>query len=269
MDANYELNEEGDSSMVATYNGKTITADDLFTSAMNKNAALYSIYASQLAVVMDRHYADVYCYGMDECETDIAKSNSEKLADHAVALQELKTSFEASYYTYYYTFDEYIYLAYGAKSEADMITRYYMKSTLQPYVIYDELVKNDWDIVANTLYDQITEYYDNYFSLDIEYLLIYLDRDESGTPDDYTDFLADLISEYIKAKRDDATWGRFKQYGFQIVTDNLGIISYLTTKDDYEPALVEGFSAAYQEYLLEENVEKNAIYYSKLVESSD
>lgn len=300
MDANYELNEEGDSSMVATYNGKTITADDLFTSAMNKNAALYSIYASQLAVVMDRHYADVYCYGMDECETDIAKSNSEKLAEHAVALQELKTSFEASYYTYYYTFDEYIYLAYGAKSEADMISRYYMKSTLQPYVIYDELVDNDWDIVANTLYDQITEYYDNYFSLDIEYLLIYLDRDESGTPDNYTDFIADLtdeashqamvddfegairsylsdeemtyddlISEYVKAKRDDATWGRFKQYGFQIVTDNLGVISYLTTKDAYEPALVEGFSAAYQEYLLEDNVEKDAIYYSELVESSD
>lgn len=299
VDTEFESNPEGDDLMVATFDGGTITADDLLTFALNKNGSLYVLYASQLAYVMDRYYEQVYCFGQEECELDLSKSDSTKLTDHAKTLAELKTSFESSYYVYYYTFEEYIYLAYGAKSEADMIGKYYVKSTLQPYVIYSEIIKDNWALLSDYLYDLISDYYDNYFSIKVEYLMIYVDRDESGTPDDYEEFLASLtdqaaydtlvgqfetairdylavegntyaslISTYNKARRDDATWGAFKQYGFYLVTENLKELTYLTTVDVYEEALVDGFAAAYQEYSLEANKTKSSHYYSDLVETS-
>ncbi|PKL00577.1 MAG: hypothetical protein CVV56_05515 [Tenericutes bacterium HGW-Tenericutes-1] len=299
VDTEFESNPAGDDLMVATFDGGTITADDLLTFALNKNGSLYILYASQLAYVMDRYYQEVYCFGETTCEFDLSKSDSTKLTDHAKTLAELKTSFESSYYVYYYTFEEYIYLAYGAKSEADMIGKYYVKSTLQPYVIYSEIIKNNWELLSDYLYDLITDYYDNYFSIKVEYLMIYVDRDESGTPDDYEEFIAELtdqaaydtlvgqfettirdylaidgntyatlISAYNKARRDDATWGQFKQYGFYLVTENLKELTYLTTVDVYEEALVDGFAAAYQEYSLEANKTKSSHYYSELVETS-
>lgn len=299
VDTEFESNPEGDDLMVATFDGGTITADDLLTFALNKNGSLYVLYASQLAYVMDRYYEQVYCFGQETCEFDLSKSDSTKLTDHAKTLAELKTSFESSYYVYYYTFDEYIYLAYGAKSEADMIGKYYVKSTLQPYVIYSEIMKDNWALLSDYLYDLISDYYDNYFSIKVEYLMIFVDRDESGTPDDYEEFIASLtdqvaydalvsqfetairdylaidgntyaklISAYNKARRDDATWGQFKQFGFYLVTENLKELTYLTTVDVYEEALVDGFASAYQEYSLEANKSKSSHYYSELVETS-
>ena len=300
IDVEFEINVDGHQTNVATYGDEIITADELLTFALNKNGALYVLYASQMAVVMDRHFADVYCVGDEVCETILTENDSEKLTEHAATLAELKASFEASYYVYYYTFEEYIYLAYGAKSEEDMIGKYYVKSTLQPYVIYDELKSDDWALLADYLYDLISDYYDNYFSLKVEYLKIYIDRDEDGTADDYEEFLADLvdvpaytallegfesairtylatsgntyatlISTYNKAKRNDAIWGAFKQFGFCIMTDDLDELTYLTTVDVYEDSLVEGFTAAYTEYQLEANASKSSHYYSELVQSGE
>ncbi len=300
VDTTFESSPDGDALMVATYDGGTITADDLLTFAINKNGSLYILYASQLAYVMDRYYEQVYCFGQSTCEFNLSKSNSTKLTEHAKTLAELKTSFESSYYVYYYTFEEYIYLAYGAKTEAEMIGKYYVKSSLQPYVIYSEIIKNNWELLSDYLYDLISDYYDNYFSIKVEYLMIYIDRDESGTPDDYTEFLADLvdqveydalvesfetairdylaidgntyatlISTYNKAKRDDLVWGAYKQYGFNLVTENLKELTYLTTVDKYEEDLVNGFAAAYQEYSLEANKTKSSHYYSELVQATD
>jgi pentatricopeptide repeat protein len=130
--------------------------------------------------------------------------------------------------------------------------------------------------------------------------MISVDRDENGAPDDYEDFLAELvdvdaynvlladfeteirdyldadvantyttlISTYNKAKRTDETWGRFKQFGFYLSTKDLGVLTYLTSVDTYEEELVSGFTAAYLEYQLPENLEKASLYYSELVAGS-
>jgi hypothetical protein len=300
IDTTYELNEIGDERLVASFDGHSITADELLTFALNKNGALYVLYAAQMAVVMDRHFADVYCVGQTTCQFDLSKNSSTKLTDHATTLAQLKKSFEASYYIYYYTFEEYIYLAYGAKSEQEMIGKYYVKSTLQPYVIYDEITKNNWTLLADYLYDLISDYYDNYFSLKVEYLKIYVDRDENGAADNYDDFLnalvdttahetllagfetairtyletstntyTSLISAYNKAKRDDATWGLYKQYGFHLMTENLNELTYLTTVNKFQDSLIEGFANAYDEYRLEANVAKASHYYSQLVQAKE
>ncbi|MDP3130612.1 MAG: hypothetical protein Q8N15_04670, partial [Bacillota bacterium] len=260
----YELDEDGNASIVAIFDEEEITADELLAFAMNKNGGLYSLYAAQFAFVFDMHFADVYCTVDETCDTDLETNDSEKLAEHEETLATLKTNFEQSSYASLYTFAEYLYLAYGAKSEADMINKFYIKSTLQPYAVYDRIIANDWDLLRTYLYDLVQDYYDNYFSLDVQTLQIYVDRDEDGVADDYEKFVlgladeatynlllsdfeaniraymdeddtrtfANLISAYNKAKRTDATWGEFKGYGFMLATKNLSAsasLTYLTT----------------------------------------
>ncbi|MBU1145049.1 MAG: hypothetical protein KJ971_04245 [Firmicutes bacterium] len=305
VDVDYITNKAGHLTQVASFGDEyTITADELLTFALNKNAALYALYAAQVAVVMDAYFSEVYCTDTSVvCNYDLSENESAKVVEHRATLEELRTSFEESYYVYYYTFDEYIYLAYGAKTETEMIEKYYVKSTLQPYLIYDELQKDDWWLLTDYLYDLIQDYYDNYFSLNVEHLLIFVDRDENGSPDDYQEFLlgltdqvaydallsdfhdtiqtyldasedntfASLISTYNKAKRTDPIWGIFKSYGFNLLTENLSAsesLNYLNSVDTYETPFVDGLISAYNTYNLTENKTKTFMYVDDLIQTT-
>lgn len=303
VDAEYEMDEEGHATSVATYDDVTITADDLLTYALNQNAPLYLLYASQLKALQAAHYADVYCTDPSACETDFTKNPSLRLAGHQTALASIKTQFEESYYSYYYTFEEYIYLAFGATSEADMIERYYIRSTLQPLMIYDLLTKNDWELFEDYFLDYIAYYEENYLNVYVNHLLLYIDRDENGSPDNYTEFQDDLedpvayqelvgdfqaailayldedssrtfsslISAYNRAKRSDATWGIFKNYGFMLMTENLSsqsALSFKSVKSSFDPLFVDGLVLAYQSYRQAENVEESQYLYDTFIDSS-
>jgi len=297
-DNDFVLNEEGDASIVASYDDVNITADELFTYAMNVNAPMYVIYASQAKAAIAAHYADVYCLNDEVCEYDVTKNKSEKMLEHYDDLASLEIQFDASYYASYYTFDEYLYLAYGVRSRTEMISDYYVISTLQPLFIYDQITKDNYDIL-NYLMELAQPYYDNYFSLNVDHLLIYVDRDENGTPDDYNDFYAGLedqaaydlmlesfdtairnyldvedntfdtlITEYNKASRADAVWGEFKLYGFNIITESLGEVTYLDSVGVYEDSFVDSLIAIYQQYKTEAYENEDYIYYDSLIESS-
>lgn len=304
IDASYVLNEEGDEAIVASFADTTITADQLFISAMATNGGIYALYAAQMIVAMDQYFAQVYCEeDQVNCSYNLDENTSAKLAADKASLEELRASFEASYYVYYYTFEEYMYLAYGAKTETEMLLKYYVKSTLQPYLVYDEIKKNDWELLTGYLYNLIQDYYDNYFSLNVQHLLIYVDHNEDGTQDNYADFVAGLddqaqydqllsdfvsairtylgasttntfatlIDTYNKAKRTDPIWGQFKNYGFYLMTENLSStasLTYLTTVDTYETPFVEGLVATYEQYNEAANIDKASIYYDNTVETS-
>ncbi len=302
VDPTYEEHEEGHVEYVATYDDVIITADDLLTYALNVNAPLYLIYSSQLKSVMAAHYEDVYCRDTESCEYDYTENESVKMLEHVADFDSLRQQFEESMYSDYYTFEDYLYLAYGVKNVEEMIRNYYVKGTLQPLYIFDMIHENDYAIL-NTLLDLMQPYYDNYFSLDVKHLLIYLDRNEDGQPDNWEDFyqelddttvfdtkisnfetairdyLADdednnfstLITEYKAAKRDDTTWGEFKRYGLFIMTENLSSsvsLSYSGSINTYEDSFVDALIDLYQEYNLEANLEEDYLYMDSLVETS-
>jgi len=185
-----------------------------------------------------------------------------------------------------------------------MIEKYYIKSSLQPYAVYDRIVADDWAILTDYLYGLVQEYYANYYSLDVQVLQIFVDRDENGVADDYEEFVAgladpdaydtllagfeaairaymdadesrtysNLISAYNKAKRTDATWGSYKQFGLMLATTDLSSsesVTYLNSLDVYNQNIIDGLIAAYAEYRLPENESKSSIYYSELVDSAD
>ncbi len=300
VNAEYVNDTEGHESIVAIYDDVEITADELFYYAMNLNGALYTIYTAQLKELIENYFADVYCDPDEECQMDYSYNTSEKMEAHRADMETMKTEFESSYYSYYYSFEEYIYLAYGATSESDLLERYYVQSSLQPHMIYNELKSDDWYLLREYLYDRIDELYDNYFSLDVTHLLIYIDRDENGTPDDYDEFLAtitdmvayeamldrftdqvyaymeentfsELVTTYAKAKHTDPVWGEFKDYGFYLMTEDLSSsasLTYASTKDTYDPQFVIGLQDAYQEFLLDEHDSDSTLLYDQPIATS-
>ena len=298
VNSDYELNEEGHESIVAVYDDKEITADQLFTTAMNINAALYTIYASQTKAVIASHYADLYCTEGEDCITDVLENDSEAMAAHKADMESAKTEFESGYYASYYTYDQYLYLAYGVKSQAQLLSSYYVKSTLQPFFIYDKIIEDNYAALAR-LVELMQPYYDNYFSLDVQHILIFVDMDEDGSPDDYDKFRADLEDpdayntklanfelairaylaendnnmallqeEYASARRDDATWGQYISYGFYLIYENLGNLNYTDSISTYEESFVDGLVELYQTYDTEPNKNKEYMMASTLVNSS-
>jgi hypothetical protein len=303
IDTDFEIDEEGSQTLVASYDDKTISADEFFSYAMNRNAGMYLIHTAQIKALMNAHYETVYCLDTATCEYDYEKNESAKMVEHVNAYETMKTQFEGSMYASYYTFEDYLYLAYGVKNMEEMINSYYIKSTLQPLYIFDMVKANDYEVL-NSLLDMMQPYYDNYYSLKVNHLLIYVDRNEDGSPDKYEDFyeeldaeaklahdakleafelairtylededntFSSLVSEYKQALRTDESWGEFKAYGLYILTENLSTSSSLTYANSinkYEDSFVERLIELYQLYKLEENSDEAYLLDSTLLETS-
>ncbi|MFA5007170.1 MAG: immunoglobulin-like domain-containing protein [Candidatus Izemoplasmatales bacterium] len=237
--------------------GLEITADDLFEYALTKNTALYVLYASQYKELLyspffeeafgtqrnlDRNKSD----RMQEMFASVKNSK-----DYYAYLQQLYASYGIDFT--YASFSEYAYQQYGTKTELELL-QYFVQGELQPYLIAETI--ENYDLVE-LLYPTVLEFYQNFFSLDVSHLIILLDFDEDGTPDDYyayidaldetgvdeyetklagfeaaiTEYLDDedhdfasLVTAYRAAAYDDETWGTFKQFGFRIMTEDLNVV---------------------------------------------
>ncbi|MDD4184970.1 MAG: hypothetical protein PHI01_06120, partial [Candidatus Izemoplasmatales bacterium] len=79
-----------------------------------------------------------------------------------------------------------------------------------------------------------------------------------------------LITAYNRAKRNDETWGDFKNYGFYLMKEDLSSsesLTYANSKDVYAQPFVEGMIAAYQEYQLEANIDEAKLLYETYIET--
>ncbi len=291
----------GSKTLIASYDDKDITTDEFLTEALNNNAAMYLINAVSTKALINAHYEDVYCLDTAGCSYNYEINESAKMIEHREAYEQMESQFSESMYSTFYTFEEYLYLAYGVTNKEELFREYYLKQTLQPLFIFDQIMSNDYEVL-NEVLDLMTPYYENYFSLDASHLLIYLDRDENGMPDEYFDFYEDLedtlefdniisafeveirnyladednsfstlVDEYKQATRNDETWGEFKSYGLFIMTENLsstGSLTYSSVINKYEQPFVDRLVELYQEYNLSENINKATFMDSELLETS-
>ncbi|MFP4478755.1 MAG: hypothetical protein ACLFPM_04935 [Candidatus Izemoplasmatales bacterium] len=285
--------------LIASYNDTDIFVKDLMKFALEKKAPLYLIHASQLKVLKAEHFDDVYCDDEGNCETDYTQNNSAAMNEHLAKFAELEQGFMQSGYAEYYSFEDYLYLAYGVQNDVEMMNSY-IKRTLEPLFIYDYIKENETDIL-NEMMSHINNFYDNYFSLDARHILIFVDENNDGDPDNYEDFYEDLddqpafdtlitnfrndilnyldtneddlsafVTAYRDASKEDPVWGVYKQNDIKVLTENLsseGSLTYMNSFQNYEESFVEGLIDLYQDYQLEENIDEDFIY-SQLVESS-
>ena len=309
-DATFVYDAKGDKNVIASYektlasdDSLVITADEFFEFALTKNAALYTLYAAQYKELVNSEYFEE-TFGT---KTNVAKNKSDRMDQMYEAITSTK-----EYYSYlqqlygqygmefgYTSFSDYAYSQYNTKTELALL-QYFVAGEIQPYLINESIIAKD---VIEALYPSVQDYYDNYFSLNVTHVLIHIDYDDDGSPDDYYEYkdsltvaeLADfnilqagleiaidefdgtfseLISAYNKATREDEIWGVYKQNGFLILTEDLNIadsedetISHSLTysgeygvKDTFVSEYVDALIALYQEYQLDQNLDKTELY---------
>lgn len=269
FESNITYNNDGSKTVVATLGDLEITADDLFAFMEERVGAFYSIELAKIQLILrsdayNDTYGDDYDY-MDSDHEDMLANRSE--------LREMKSIFGSNGYSSYgfssstYTWDEFIFLAFNVKTEAEVIEQLFIMQDLQKYVIYPTL---DFDNIEDYLQTQK----DEYFSLDVSHLLIFIDFDKDFTPDDFDEYKENLSTdeliayEAIKVSFDsllfsklndglsfdeivdeyqdsligdvDNEWAEFKQYGFLIMTESL------TTNSSLNHINSEGFDDVFQ-----------------------
>jgi hypothetical protein len=274
--SSYDHTTKGDRKLFASLSGRPgatdtpieITADQLFTYALTKNPSLYVMYSSQFKEILTTSYYETV-FGK---ETNILRNKSDKMQELVEYVESIKDYYpylQQMYAQYnvefpYASFNEYMYLQFnGAKSETDLLEDSIV-STLQAYLVWETVGQYD---LLDLIFPKIEEYYDNYFSLYVTHLLIFIDFDEDDSPDDYNDYLESLTpaetddwnalmaalesdimayledeansittlaSAYQVATRENDTWGDYKQEGILIITQELNETDSEDTKHSLE-----------------------------------
>ncbi|QWB99644.1 hypothetical protein KHQ88_05630 [Mycoplasmatota bacterium] len=285
--------------VIASYGETDILVKDLMAYALERKAPLYLVHAAQMQLLRASHYDNVYCDEDGDCDLDYTKNDSEAMEAHIKEFAELEEGFMASDYTTIYSFNDYLYLAYGVRSDQQMIDSY-VKRTLEPLYLYDYMIANKTEVLADMM-TYINDFYENYFSLDASHILIYIDENNDGNPDDYKDFyealdnqgefdtmisnfkadvldyldnnndnLAGFVSMYKAVNEDSETWGTYKEFGLKVLTENLSkdySLTYVNSFQKYEEGFVDGLVDLFQTYQLDANNGK-ALIYSDLIETS-
>ncbi|QMS84454.1 hypothetical protein [Candidatus Xianfuyuplasma coldseepsis] len=249
-----EYDNKGSETLVATYGDMDITAQELFD-YMEDTLGVY--YSMEMIKVDSLLYSDVYTsiYGDDY---DFLNSDNETMVEHRDQLRQMKAAFSGDQYATYgfsssdYTWEEFLVVAFGSTTESDVLLNVYVMANLQPFAVED-MIEYDRAVAV------IQSKFDNYLNLDATHLLLYLDNDWDFEPDRFNDYVDELdaadLTEYndlvvqfedlVKSKinndeysfedivneykdslidDDDNDWKPFKEYGFYIMTEDLGTI---------------------------------------------
>ncbi len=287
FNSDFEFNGKGDRDLLAKVDGYIpldsddvaleafeVTPDHYLEYTLDKNAALYVISASRAKEIIH----SVYYEQMFGKQTDITKNTSDMMDEI-----EQQVNQSVQYYSYlkqvysqygitypYDNFIDYAYAQYGTFDDEGLL-EYFVIGKLQPYFVNETLTDEE---LIEKMYPTVQEYFNNYFSLDVNQVVIYLDRDEDGTPDDYTEFydeldetetydldgmlaaFEDTVNDYLDdnddnfdkltetyadASREDETWGTFKQFGFMILNEELS----MQDQDDQEETHSLHYSGEY------------------------
>lgn len=197
----YELiqNSDFNSDLVATINGTDITVDQFYTTLSNANGASTVLSFFQLA------YADLIVN--DYVDSDTQDSNRD-------TLQSAIDTFNKDNNTTYpkeIGLENYLLLAYGYRTQDEVLKYYYNASSALSAYLNDYISESWADNGAISSYaKRILGYlladgnskYSELFNINLDHILIYIDDDGDGSPDDPNIFLSK--NEAIKSDFEEA-----------------------------------------------------------------
>ncbi len=212
LDADYKNDNAGSTDKIASVDGYTITADDLYDYTTGKNFEVYIVNAAVMKVVRNLEQWTLY-YGT---ETNLDKNKAEKIKTYRDSLASIKESYTDENTS----FADYLYLAVGAKSENDVILSYFMKNEMKSFLVFEDIFSNEHftEYFEEYIDEFIEEYYENYFSLNVYHILFYVDLDNNGVADDYTKYL-EKLEEYNFKKTNGQPITNYEAYYNDLVVE--------------------------------------------------
>jgi len=253
FDTGISYDNKGHDEIIATFGDVEITADDLYNYMEEKVGTFYSIEITKVKwLILSDEYEAIYGE-----ERDYMNNDSDEMALHRDELRNIKSIFSSNGYASYgfssndYTWEEFLFLAFTATSENAVLEQLFVVGEVQPSLIYPTL---SYDSVEAYIQDLV----DNYFSLNVIHILMYVDFDHDFEPDSFDDMLEGfsvleeaeynslkvafetlvldkynndgLTTEQIVDEFQDSLigdpaneWAVFKQYGFNLMSEPLSL----------------------------------------------
>ncbi len=289
-------NSYTDYEYVTTVDNNLIFSSSLGDYSVNdfyKDLTCYNINETLITLLVNKFlYQNEYSYLDDDAETDYRKTLKDNIKDFNDGKANLSQAYgEANYlfYTYgYYTVDEvvlnnmasqiqiayladYIYDSWASKPELNDTNSEYYNNGEYYQINYDKL-----NILHNILNKALELYGDKeYLDLNVDHILISVDNNGDGDPDDMDDFLSSLSTEeknefqtalndlakailaeaeaisfhtnmdklnYIVTAfnrnlplHDGSTWDEYKTYNFILTAESLGDVTTSSVTNYVEP----------------------------------
>ncbi|MFU8785904.1 MAG: hypothetical protein ACNA7U_01550 [Candidatus Izemoplasmataceae bacterium] len=246
--------ENRDKTILASFDDFEVTVDDFFGYMVRRVGALHAIELYKEGdLIQGEHFEALY-----GSNRNFSQNNSQLMKDHRAIIQAERQNFASGAYMWYgfspqqYTWREFLYLYYGFASDEDLVQWLVMQNLLK-YLAFPNI-----DFERAIPY--VNEQHENYFSLRVEHIVIFVDFDRDLAPDDFEEYLEGLdesglttynflkaqletlllqavedgqslqqiVTEYNSALRgtnasddDFSKWAMFKNYGFRLKFENL------------------------------------------------
>lgn len=279
-----EIDNKGSKDFVATLGTTEISARMLFD-YMTENFGMYTaVEVAQVKSLLQSELFDTVYDGVE----NYLKSDNETMQKHVTDLEGFKEYFasngfaQAGLSSEDYTWEEFLVLYLQCSSEMDVLEEISIAGNLQSYLLNETI---NYDAAVDYINDQV----ENYFSLNVEHLLIYVDHDYNFSGDDYSDYLDglsvaekatydalvadfsnlvqdkvnndemtfdEIVTEYQDSLMGDLEneWAPYKAYGFYIITQDLSAeqsLTYANTNGYFDEDFVANVKRAYDAYVIE------------------
>jgi hypothetical protein len=296
-----QFDNNGSDDYVAKIGDTNVTPEDLFTFMEDRVGPYYAMELVKSKLLVE---GDLFeeLYGDNR---DMLENSSDLMKSHREELRKMKTAFSQNAYANYgfstqnYTWQEFLYVAFSATSEANMIEQLFVIGNLSPRYIFPTI-----EIDRGEAYMQ--EQYEEYYDVFATHILIYLDKDWDYAPDDFDEFVDglseselsefnslkasfedlinekladdmsfdDIVEEYENALIGDTEneYHSFKSYGFIIQTEEISMGQDQSINHNNDQTLDEAFSARlkelYDQFILPVNNETDEFFDDQVTQSS-
>lgn len=296
----FENNKESDvlnsETIVAVYDDIEITADELFEYIEVRAGVNIATTIYENKTLLNSTYFDEK-FGT---ERNLLESDNENVLDYYTQLDEISTNFYDEAYLQYgfdpanLSYREFLFLGFGEFTEEEVILNVFILPNLQVDSAVDNLPSYvDVETHLNLLYNE-------YFSLSVSHVLIYLDLDNDFVPDDFQEYTEgltpeeitelnglkvlyeNLLNERLDAEKTfkeiqteyngsligDETnpWAPLKQYGFKLKQEELTTLTSASV-DYYDDNFVASLIDLNEALNRPENEDVNELVDSKLTTS--
>ena len=225
--ANYEqsrnvtaFSENRDLSLIASLDTMNVTTDDFFNYLSRRIGALYSLDLIRNELLLQSDYFESL-YGTNR---DLFRNNSAPMVAFREQIRQDKLAFSNGFYAQFgfspdqLTWDEFLRAGYGLNSEYDYLLTLALTDVRRSFV-NDRL---SFDLAR----PYIDENQENYLSLEVRQLLLFVDMDQDYTPDDFDDYYDGLSAE--DKARIERTTAQFEQLVTEALDAGLTLEDILT-----------------------------------------
>jgi hypothetical protein len=275
-----EMDSYKDPTIMATLGETEISVDTFYDHVESRLGYKYTIYLKGINNLLTNGvYEELYGDNFD-----VLTNDSEEIIGYRAQLQQIKDCFELERYVSYgyssfeYTWNEFMFLALNSTNETEALMNLLVFQTLT-----EPNVMSDFDF--NLVSEFIQEQYDDFFDLNVEHLLLYIDFDNDFVPDNYLEYiegldetetlefndlissfdslvrtkfesgssLEDIVDEFNNGLLNDESndWVSYREYGFKLLTEDLtytGESLSLSSTTNFDSAFRNSLIRIYDEY---------------------